>query len=383
MKVVYYWSPCLTPVGTVKSTINSAIALSKYNKDFKIKILNVFGEWNEHKIFLIKNGIELIDLFPFKYKKFLPKYGFLGSRFSYIVIMFFSIFPLFKLLKKKKPDYLIIHLLTFIPLILFNLFRFNTKLILRISGYPKLNLLRNYFWKRSNNFIFKVTCPSKELLQDLNSLKIFSKEKLFLLYDAIINVSDFRKKKNDKEFTPEKTIKEGFFLSVGRFTKQKNYTYLVKEFGRFCQKNPNEKLIIIGNGELKEKINKQIKKLNLSNNIRIFGHSNNVYYYMKRSKGLILPSLWEEIGFVIVEAAMSNTTVISSNCKNGPKEFLSFGEAGFLFENNKSDALNEVLSYFMESNNSLIENKKKKAKKNCKNFSMFSHQSVLRNILYL
>ena len=51
MKVIYYWSPCLTPVGTVKSTINSAVALSKYNKDYQVKILNVFGEWDEYKAF--------------------------------------------------------------------------------------------------------------------------------------------------------------------------------------------------------------------------------------------------------------------------------------------------------------------------------------------
>ena len=51
MKVIYYWSPCLTPVGTVKSTINSAVALSKYNKDYQVKILNVFGSGMNIKVF--------------------------------------------------------------------------------------------------------------------------------------------------------------------------------------------------------------------------------------------------------------------------------------------------------------------------------------------
>ena len=52
---------------------------------------------------------------------------------------------------------------------------------------------------------------------------------------------------------------------------------------------------------------------------------------MKNSKAFILSSLWEEVGFVIVEAAICNTFVISSNCRNGPKEFLMDGKAGFLF----------------------------------------------------
>ena len=33
MKTVFYWSPCLSKVGTVKSTLNSALALSKYTKE--------------------------------------------------------------------------------------------------------------------------------------------------------------------------------------------------------------------------------------------------------------------------------------------------------------------------------------------------------------
>ena len=381
MKVIYYWSPCLTPVGTVKSTINSAVALSKYNKDYQVKILNVFGEWDEYKSFLDKNDVEILDLVGFNYKNFLPKYGFIGSRFSYFLIMFISIFPLFKILKKTKPDYLIVHLLTSIPLLLFNLFNFDTKLILRISGFPKLNFFRKLLWRRSKNLIFKITCPSKELLFDLESLSIFPKNKLSLLYDAIINVKEYRKKKYYQKLLPENFTNKNFFLSIGRFTKQKNYIYLVKEFAKFYQKNPNEKLLIIGNGELKNNIKKEIDKLNLSNSIKILSHTDNVYYYMRKSKGFILSSLWEEIGFVIVEAAMSNTSVISSDCKNGPKEFLTYGKGGFLYESNKSDSLSVLLNSFIKTDSSSIIKKKINAKKNCKNFSMFGHQIILSKIL--
>ena len=381
MKVIYYWSPCLTPVGTVKSTINSAVALSKYNKDYQVKILNVFGEWDEYKSFLDKNDVEILDLVGFNYKNFLPKYGFIRSRFSYFLIMFISIFPLFKILKKTKPDYLIVHLLTSIPLLLFNLFNFDTKLILRISGFPKLNFFRKLLWRRSKNLIFKITCPSKELLSDLESLSIFPKNKLSLLYDAIINVKEFRKKKYYQKLLPENFTNKNFFLSIGRFTKQKNYIYLVKEFAKFYQKNPDEKLLIIGNGELKDNIKKEIDKLNLSNSIKILSQTDNVYYYMRKSKGFILSSLWEEIGFVIVEAAMSNTAVISSDCKNGPKEFLTYGKGGFLYESNKSDSLSVLLNSFIKTDSSSLIKKRINAKKNCKNFSMFGHQIILSKIL--
>ena len=48
-KRIYYWSPCLTEVGTVKSTLNSAISLAKYSKNYEVILLNVFGEWNNYE----------------------------------------------------------------------------------------------------------------------------------------------------------------------------------------------------------------------------------------------------------------------------------------------------------------------------------------------
>ena len=50
---------------------------------------------------------------------------------------------------------------------------------------------------------------------------------------------------------------------------------------------------------------------------------------MKASDAFILSSLWEEMGFVIVESALANLFIISSNCPNGPSEFLNYGKMEF------------------------------------------------------
>ena len=62
MQSIYYWSPCLNKVGTVKSTINSAVSLAKYSKIYNVKILDVFGEWSNHKDYLLKNNVEIENL---------------------------------------------------------------------------------------------------------------------------------------------------------------------------------------------------------------------------------------------------------------------------------------------------------------------------------
>ena len=155
MREIYYWSPCLTKVGTVSSTINSAMGLSKYGK-YKVSIINACGEWDIYKKEFLDNKINVID-FPIKFYKYLPKQGYIQSRISYLLIFLFSFFPLIKLLKKKPSEFLIIHLITSLPLFLLILLKFNTKVILRISGLPKLNFLRKFYWKLLSSKLYKIT----------------------------------------------------------------------------------------------------------------------------------------------------------------------------------------------------------------------------------
>ena len=57
---------------------------------------------------------------------------------------------------------------------------------------------------------------------------------------------------------------------------------------------------------------------------------------MKRAQVLVLPSLWEDPGFVLVEAGYNNCLVVSSNCPNGPSEIIA-KDGGYLFESNSKN----------------------------------------------
>ena len=121
-KKIYYWSPCLNPVGTIISTINSANAINQYSKTYEACIINSCGEWNEYLDQFQKNSVKVINL-TFNYFKFLPKKGFLGSRISYLIIFCISFVPLLILLKRDKPKVIILHLITSLPLILLKFFK--------------------------------------------------------------------------------------------------------------------------------------------------------------------------------------------------------------------------------------------------------------------
>ena len=160
-KLIYYWSPALSKVATCKAVINSVYSFNKYSTYYKSYLIDACGEWEHYTSEIYEKKINLLKL-NIKYFKLILKDGYLASRISYLLIFFFSFFSLHNILKKNKPEYLIIHLITSLPLILFSLFNYETKLILRISGLPKLNFFRRTLWKITDKFLYRVTCPTEE-----------------------------------------------------------------------------------------------------------------------------------------------------------------------------------------------------------------------------
>lgn len=244
-----------------------------------------------------------------------------------------------------------------------------------------MNIFRKLFWSIASPSICKVFCPSKDLLQQLSIQKIFPISKLVFIPDPIL---DIKKLIYNKYLVTDKfkdITKNDFFISVGRLTKQKNFLYLIDEFKEFLASGNNTNLLIFGEGEERVNIEKRINKYNLNDKIFLMGYSENIYYYMKKAKALVLSSLWEDPGFVIIKSAMNDLFVISSDCKNGPKEFLDFGKKGILYEFNKKNALKNALKKFT----ALTMNEKKLitilAKKSCMPYSLFRHYNRFKSNL--
>ena len=378
MKKIFYWSPYLSNVATIRNVVNSAYSLIKYDKiSFRAYILDVFGEWDAKKKELSEKKIEYLKISNLKIN--LPISGFLKSRFLSILIFFSSIYPLLKLLRKEKPDYLIIHLLTSIPFSLLIFFNFKTKFILRISGLPKLNFLRKFLWKVINKKITLVTCPSYETMDYIRNTKIFDEKKIVVLHDPIINISTILKKKDLS--TKEKNLKKDYFLSIGRLTKQKNHTLLIDLFLHYKKINKDYNLYILGEGEEEKFLKEKILRLELQDRVFLLGFKKNIYPYIMLSRAVISPSLWEDPGAVMIEAAFSNKIVLSSDCKNGPKEFLMNNKAGYLFKNDNLDSLIKSFNELIADTPEQIYKKKVFAKINSKKYTIFNHYLTLKNLL--
>ncbi|SFQ51608.1 Glycosyltransferase involved in cell wall bisynthesis [Psychrobacillus psychrotolerans] len=99
---------------------------------------------------------------------------------------------------------------------------------------------------------------------------------------------------------------------VGRFNEQKNHLFLIAIFKYILQKEPNTKLILVGEGPLREAVEEKIEILKIKNNVTILGKRNDVADILCAVDIFLLPSLFEGLPFVGVEAQASGLPIVLS-----------------------------------------------------------------------
>ena len=378
----FYWCPYISEVATVRSVINSTKSLKKYsNEKIKPYIINVVGEWNNKKEYLENFGINFVELKNKNLINKLPKLGFIKSRFTYLIILLFSIRKLHNLLRKEKPDFLIVHLISVIPLILLIFFNYNTKFVLRISGYPKLNFFRKFLWKLASKKLKYITCPTILTINLLKDKKIFDFNKLKYLPDPILEIKEVNKQKKMLENIDNHFSKKNTLLSIGRLTEQKNFNFLLEGFKKISEIYKDLNLVILGEGEQRRDLEKKINLLNLKGKVFLPGYKKNVFKYLENCKFFVLSSRYEDPGFVLIEAGIMNKIIISSDCPNGPIEIIDKNKNGYLFKNNSIDDFTKVFKEAYEEDNKILFEKKKNLKIKCKEFTIFQHYLKFNKLL--
>ena len=161
-----------------------------------------------------------------------------------------------------------------------------------------------------------------------------------------------------------------FILGLGRLTKQKNFKLLIYAFSNLTNIG-NLNLLIIGDGEEKADLEKLIEKLDLSSSVKLLGEIKNPLVYIKKAKILIIPSLWEGLPRVAVEAQALRTPIISSCDEGGLGEILMNGDAGQITGKNDPIEMKNAIEKYIQ-NDDLAKVHADLAFKNLNRFSLSS-----------
>ncbi len=183
----------------------------------------------------------------------------------------------------------------------------NIKKIVTVSHEIKETFLEKFQLKSENI----VTIPNPHNLKQIDSLSYEPLE----MYDKIFQYP--------------------VLINVGRLIYEKGQWYLLKIFKELKRKNQHLKLVILGEGKLKNYLLDITKKLQLSTyncwedmeltgnyDVYFLGFQQNPFKFIKNSKLFLLTSISEGLPNTIIESLACGTPVISTNCKSGPIEIL-------------------------------------------------------------
>lgn len=140
-----------------------------------------------------------------------------------------------------------------------------------------------------------------------------------------------------------------YIVALGRLNEVKRFDLLIEAYAN-SKAQLHCDLIIVGEGEMRESLKRQIKELNLDNKVHLAGIQMNPYPYLAGAKFLTLSSRTEAFPMVLVEALATKCPVIATDCPTGPREIITHGENGLLVKNEDSMAMSEAIDtlYFDE-----------------------------------
>ena len=112
-----------------------------------------------------------------------------------------------------------------------------------------------------------------------------------------------------------------YFAVVGNFRKEKNFPLVLDAFALI--KDMNCKLLLVGDGPLKELFKQKVTEHNISEQVIFCGRDNNPFKYIHKCDSFILCSDVEGFPNVLLEAIACGKPVISTDCRSGPREMLA------------------------------------------------------------
>ena len=118
-------------------------------------------------------------------------------------------------------------------------------------------------------------------------------------------------------------------LAAGRLTPQKDFQTLLNALA-VVNKSLECRLIILGDGPERDRLKSHATELGISHLVDLHSSVSNPYSYMKAADLFVLPSRYEGMPNVLIEAQVCRTPIVSTACETGPTELLLNGKAGQL-----------------------------------------------------
>lgn len=195
--------------------------------------------------------------------------------------------------------------------------------------------------KQIYKFMDDIICVSNLCKQSFINIYPEYNDKTKVIYNLIDNKTIMEKSEEDNK------MKKKYILAIGRLVNQKKFDNLIKSYKLLVDEGFSEELVILGEGELRDSLQKLIDELGLEERVHLNGFKSNPYKYIKRCSVFVVSSEYEGFSLVVAEAMILGKAIVTTDCV-GPSELCDYGNYGIVVtkkdEYSIKDAIKEVLS---------------------------------------
>lgn len=132
-------------------------------------------------------------------------------------------------------------------------------------------------------------------------------------------------------------------VACGKLQPQKDFDTLLRAFALFRRRTPAS-LVILGEGPARRHLERLVRQLELSADVRLPGFVDNPFAIMAAADLFVLSSRFEGLSNVLLEALACGCRIVATDCPSGPRELLADGRYGLLVPPGDPAALAEAMS---------------------------------------
>jgi sugar transferase (PEP-CTERM/EpsH1 system associated) len=260
-------------------------------------------------------------------------------------------FRLTKVIKEFSPD--IIHMHNSTPflygVIAARLAGIKKIVVTQHGSITKESKKMQFMLKRISGMINKTVAVSKDIEKYIKDTYKINGNKLELIINGIdeeIYKKDEGKRKEDRK---KLGLEDKFVIGhVARLSPEKDQNTLIEAFSKVAKEIDKARLVIVGDGPLKDSLRLNVKSLKLQDKVLFSGSRSDVQDIMKIFDVFVLSSVREGTPLTLLEAMATELPIVATNVGGNP-DVVRNGENGLLVSPGNPDMLAEKIVYLYKN----------------------------------